>query len=130
VGFSDVPFRAVNLQRLRAPVRRFGTAITNDSVTLIAACRDDQTSADAWIENDHRGALTWALWTTLSSRAFDVTHLVLVKQAGRWLTSHGFDQVPQLECSPQRRAWRFLAPAPGRAMTGRRRDEGHARLGA
>lgn len=113
---AEAPYRTVNLTRRRAGVRRFGASITGDGVTLIAACRDDQTSADAWIENDHRGAMTWALWQALSRHDFSMSHVDLVRQAGRWLSAHRFDQVPQLECDATRRTWRFLAPPPADAQ--------------
>jgi hypothetical protein len=29
-------------------------------VTMFSGCRDDQTSADAHIEGEHTGAMTWA----------------------------------------------------------------------
>ena len=64
---------------------------------LIAACRDDQTSADAWIDGGYHGAHTYYLCRALANGARDLTYRALVSAAGTALSRAGFDQVPQLE---------------------------------
>jgi hypothetical protein len=64
---------------------------------LIAACRDDQTSADAWIDGGYHGAHTYYLCRTLRYGSRDLTYRALVSAAGTVLSRAGFDQVPQLE---------------------------------
>ncbi len=81
----------------RRPARRFGVSLTRTNAVLIAACRDDQTSADAWINGGYHGAHTYHLCRTLADGPRDLTYRALVSAAGTALTRAGFDQVPQLE---------------------------------
>jgi hypothetical protein len=83
--------------RPRRPARRFGVSVTKTNAILIAACRDDQTSADAWIDGGYHGAHTYYLCRALASGARDLTYRALVSAAGTALSRAGFDQVPQLE---------------------------------
>jgi len=64
---------------------------------LIAACRDDQASADAWIDGGYHGAHTYHLCRTLANGTRDLSYRALVSAAGTALSRAGFDQVPQLE---------------------------------
>ena len=79
------------------PVRRLGAGITKTDAVLIAACRDDQTSADAWIEGKYRGAHTWYLCRTLRNAGRNPTYRHLASATGAALSRAGFGQVPQLE---------------------------------
>jgi hypothetical protein len=81
----------------RRPARRFGVSVTRTNAVLIAACRDDQTSADAWIDGGYHGAHTFYLCRALNNGARDLTYRALVSAAGTALSRAGFDQVPQLE---------------------------------
>ncbi|GAB4239321.1 MAG: caspase family protein [Deltaproteobacteria bacterium] len=81
----------------RRPARRFGVCVTKTNAVLIAACRDDQTSADAWIDGSYHGAHTFYLCRTLANGPRDLTYRSLVSAAGTALSRAGFDQVPQLE---------------------------------
>jgi len=83
--------------RPRRPARRFGVGITRTNAVLIAACRDDQTSADAWIDGGYHGAHTYHLCRTLADGTRDLTYRALVSATGTALSRAGFDQVPQLE---------------------------------
>ncbi len=84
-------------QRPRRPTRRFGVSVTRTNAVLIAACRDDQTSADAWIGGGYHGAHTYHLCRELASGTRDLTYRALVTATGIALSRAGFDQVPQLE---------------------------------
>jgi hypothetical protein len=64
---------------------------------LIAACRDGQTSADAWIDGGYHGAHTYYLCRALANGARDLNYRTLVSTTGTALSRAGFDQVPQLE---------------------------------
>ncbi|MGE5284623.1 MAG: caspase family protein, partial [Actinomycetota bacterium] len=79
------------------PARRFGVSVTRTNAVLIAACRDDQTSADAWIDGGYHGAHTYYLCSTLGSGSRDLTYRALVSAAGTVLSRAGFEQIPQLE---------------------------------
>ena len=84
-------------RRPRRPTRRFGVSVTRTNAVLIAACRDDQTSADAWIGGGYHGAHTYHLCRALATGPRDLTYRALVSAAGIALSRAGFDQVPQLE---------------------------------
>jgi len=84
-------------RRPRRAARRFGVSVTRANAVLIAACRDDQTSADAWIDGGYHGAHTYYLCRTLRNGSRDLTYRALVSAAGTVLSRAGFDQVPQLE---------------------------------
>ena len=104
---SDAPDRSRFLPRRESPhpapprprraARRFGVSVTRTNAVLIAACRDDQTSADAWINGGYHGAHTYYLCRTLAKGPRDLTCRALVSAAGTALSRAGFDQVPQLE---------------------------------
>jgi hypothetical protein len=79
------------------PVRRFGISLTKTNTVLIAGCRSDQTSADAWIDGDYHGALTYYLWRSLRVLDWKGTYRKLISETGAALADHNYDQVPQLE---------------------------------
>lgn len=81
----------------KLPVRRFGVCVTKTDGVLIAGCRSDQTSADAWIDGDYHGALTYYLWRALRSAKWTATYRKAVAATGEALADHNFDQAPQLE---------------------------------
>lgn len=89
--------RTVNLKKRRARLERFGLAITKQNVVLIAGCRADQTSADAFIDNDYRGALTYSLYKALQEAKYQATSREVVRRASEWLSHNGYEQIPQLE---------------------------------
>jgi hypothetical protein len=82
---------------LARTVRRFGSGVAKSEAVLIAACRDDQTSADAFIEGKYRGAHTWYLCRSLHDAGRHPTYRHLVSDAAAALSRAGFDQLPQLE---------------------------------
>ena len=81
------------------PTRRFGVSVTKSNGILIAACRDDQTSADAYIEGTYHGAHTFYLWRSLRAAGWAASYRSLVAATGSALAAARFDQVPQLELS-------------------------------
>ena len=78
-------------------VRHFGISLTKTNAVLIAGCRSDQTSADAWIDGDYHGALTYYLWRSLRDAKWTTTYRKLIEATGSALADHNYDQVPQLE---------------------------------
>jgi hypothetical protein len=64
---------------------------------LLAACRDDQTAADASIGGQSSGAFTYYLCRALQSEGPGVLRQALIDQVGRALIDGQFSQVPQLE---------------------------------
>jgi hypothetical protein len=81
----------------RLPARRFGVATTKTNAVLIAACRDNQTSADAYIDGAYHGAHTFYLCRSLRAANWIATYRSLAASTGTALARANFDQVPQLE---------------------------------
>jgi len=73
------------------------TAEQGDAI-LISGCEDNQTSADAWLNNKYHGAMTYTLAHILSMNNYDITYKDLVTCMNKTLKKHRFTQNPQLEC--------------------------------
>jgi hypothetical protein len=65
---------------------------------MISGCRDNQTSADAYINNVSRGAMTWALLTVLNDNSNGITWSNLLQKMRTNLINNKFTQMPQLSC--------------------------------
>ncbi len=78
-------------------VRRFAARAAAQGAILLAACRDNQVSADAWIDGDFHGAFTYFLWKAAGEAGFAVNYKDLILRVRHDLRSAGYDQVPQLE---------------------------------
>jgi hypothetical protein len=75
---------------------------------LQAGCEDRQTSADARIEGQWQGALTWGLSKAIKEANGDLSYIDLITRAGENIKD--YDQRPQLECPTALRDRKFLAP--------------------
>ena len=64
---------------------------------LLAGCQENQTSADAWINKQYRGAMTYALAKTLSDNKFDITYGRLISKINKFMDKFRYTQNPQLE---------------------------------
>lgn len=62
-------------------------------VITVSGCKDDQTSADAYLSNKYQGAMTAAF---LSNYADEMSYKILISKMRSWLQSNRFSQVPQL----------------------------------
>ncbi|KAJ3288825.1 Ca(2+)-dependent cysteine protease [Borealophlyctis nickersoniae] len=69
-------------------------------VVQFSGCRDDQTSADAHIENEATGAMSWALLQTLATNNNKMTYTDVLKQT-RGLLQGKYKQVPQMSTAFQ-----------------------------
>lgn len=78
----------------RAQESRDETAMNH---VLFAGSRSDQTSADAYIDNDFHGAFTYHLCKIVRDQGADVDHEDLIRKVGKAIRDGGFSQVPQLE---------------------------------
>jgi len=65
----------------------------NQNHVLMSGCRDNQTSADAYIDGKHQGAFTWSLATAIRENP-DITWIELSKKSVELLNS--YSQVPQI----------------------------------
>lgn len=78
----------------------FTNPIDEVNAILWAGCRSDQTSADAYIEGKFNGAFTFALTKSLRE-AGKIPRKTLIENMQKYLSSNGYDQIPQLECSEE-----------------------------
>ncbi|MEW6719621.1 MAG: caspase family protein [Thermodesulfobacteriota bacterium] len=96
----------------RRSARRFGVSLTKGNAVLLAACREDQTAADALIRDAYYGAHTFYLCRALRDADWVTTYRFLAASMGVLISKDGFDQVPQLEGPSRLLASRFLEPVP------------------
>jgi len=70
---------------------------SNGEVILLSGCKDDQTSADAFINRKYQGALTWAFFATLEKHDYAPIPLKdLLFEIQTLLKTNKYEQVPQL----------------------------------
>ncbi len=84
-------------RRADAAVRRFGSRAAQHGAILIAGCRSNQVSADAYIDGDYHGALTYFLCKAIEASDGGLTYRDLIDRVRRALRENQFEQVPQLE---------------------------------
>jgi hypothetical protein len=65
------------------------------NVLMISGCRDNQTSAEAYINGQTQGALTWCFMETLKQTP-NITWRELIKNMRQLLLNSRFSQIPQL----------------------------------
>jgi hypothetical protein len=75
---------------------------------LLAACEDHQIAADALIEGQWQGALTWGMRKAIKEANGDISYEDLITRAGEYIKD--YEQRPQLECPAALRDRKFLAP--------------------
>ena len=69
-------------------------AETKGEVYFISGCKDNQTSADAYINNQYQGAMSWAFVKTLSEKNNLTWKTLLLNM--RTLLKYKYTQIPQL----------------------------------
>lgn len=93
---ADILARSVNLPpNARKRIGRSDEAAINH--VLFAGCRDDQTSADAFIDGDYNGAFTYFFAKTARQYGVRGTLKELIDRVSVDLQYGGFSQIPQLE---------------------------------
>ncbi len=81
------------------PARKFTSLGTEQMNHILwAACRDNQTSADAWIENRYNGAFTYYFCKHIRESRGAISREELYKRVKNSLEFHRYTQEPQLEC--------------------------------
>jgi hypothetical protein len=68
------------------------------NIISISGCRDDQTSADAYVNNDYTGAMTWSFLNALANSNYNIKLINLVDNM-RILLKNNYTQVPLLAVS-------------------------------
>ncbi|KAF2469175.1 peptidase C14 [Lindgomyces ingoldianus] len=66
-------------------------------VTMFSGCRDDQTSADARIQGQSTGAMTWAFLETMKRDA-NPSYVQALQTTRKLLDQSKYSQIPQLSC--------------------------------
>lgn len=69
---------------------------TLGQVIMISGCADNQTSADAVINNRNTGAMTFSFIETINTLGISVSVKHLVENMRKLLTDNRFEQIPQL----------------------------------
>jgi len=92
---ADIACRADDDMEVRKLLR--GTNPLNH--VLFAACRDNQTSADAYIGGSYNGAFSYYLCKRLRETHGNITRAELLTRVRASLKFNGFSQVPQLEAA-------------------------------
>lgn len=75
---------------------------------LFAGCRDNQTSADAYINGNYNGAFTYYLCKHLRDTQGNITRTELIKRVRVSLKFNGFSQIPQLEAQSAEKKKKML----------------------
>jgi hypothetical protein len=88
--------------------RHFGRDRANDLAVLLAACRADQTAADARFGETYHGALSFFLVETLREAGASLSYSEVLEQVRHAVSRNQFMQVPQLDCSETNRSRPFL----------------------
>lgn len=64
---------------------------------LLSGCKGNQTSADAYINNDYHGAMSYHAIKAITGGNYNLTYADLHKRLVSLLEDENYDQVPQLE---------------------------------
>jgi metacaspase-1 len=82
--------------------KRFGDIRTREGNILLAGCKPEQTSADAFINGEYHGAFTFYLAKAITESNGQLTYRQLVQGTDQGLSQNGYDQIPQLEYRSKR----------------------------
>lgn len=65
-------------------------------ILLLSGCRDFETSADAYLGGQYRGAMTFFIERAIDQLGADASYAAVVAKARQLLVAAGFPQIPQL----------------------------------
>ena len=78
---------------------------TQGQVIMISGCRDDQTSADTYVNyfnnNINSGAMTFSFLQTIQQLGVNISLKTLIEHMRKILKDNGFSQIPQLSSGNQ-----------------------------
>jgi hypothetical protein len=69
------------------------------NVVMISGCKDDQTSADAWINSNWSGAMTASFTYVMRKSNFKIGYFDIVREMRTYLKTRGYTQHPVLSSS-------------------------------
>jgi hypothetical protein len=108
LALANLDVEALAEQMLNKFRRTHYNIVPTDKHVLVAACKDEQTAADAHIDQRDQGACTWALAKAVADRGPTITYAELITAMGTNLRNYG--QQPQLVCPERLRNQRLFAP--------------------
>jgi len=82
--------------------------VSQGDAILLAGCQENQTSADAWIKKQYRGAMTYSLAKTLNDYNYDISYSMLITEINKFMNKFEYTQNPQLECNDEFFDTKFL----------------------
>lgn len=87
---------------LQTQLKRFivSTSGQGDAI-LLSGCKENQTSADAYIGSRYHGAFTYSLFQALAKSEFNISYKKLIIEINKITKKSGFEQIPQLECKEE-----------------------------
>lgn len=80
--------------------RKRSSSLERTNHVRFSGCKDEQTSADAWIDGKFQGAFSSHFRKAIEEEGIDVSHSDLIEEIRRSIEYAGFEQIPQL--SPNR----------------------------
>ena len=106
--------KAIKINRLGSKIKEDKKNAGSDSAdeakhVLLAGCMDDQTSADAFINNDYAGAFTYNFCKTIRDARGLTTYQELIKKVRNSLAFNSFSQIPQLNGNKKLQDVNFLS---------------------
>ena len=94
----------------RKKVKRGNVTIENRPEVFISGCKDEQTSADAFIRGSYNGALSYNLVATINAKRGKLSMKELHKETLARVKKGGYKQTPQVFGSKERLDAQFLSP--------------------
>lgn len=102
-SFDILPKRIINPSLIYQNLGEKITSVVSDeiqaNVVLFPGCKEDQTSADAYIGGKFQGAMTYFFIEVLKSYNGNITNKKLVEETARLLKKNKFTQEPELFCT-------------------------------
>jgi hypothetical protein len=93
----DLMLRAEGEEKDLCPTKKIMRSLSITDKVLWAACKSNQTSADAYFNGRYNGAFTFFFCQAIKKAKGKITRRALISQVRKSLTGAGFDQIPQLE---------------------------------
>ncbi|MDR4507748.1 MAG: caspase family protein [Candidatus Brocadiaceae bacterium] len=114
---SDIGLRnygnSLKIRRLGAKTReeKRTTGYENSTANhvLLSGCMDEQTAADAFLNNDYHGAFTYYFCKTIRESGGVITYQELIKKVQNRLALNSFSQIPQLNGNQDLQKSNFLS---------------------
>ena len=91
----DLPF----IYRTNNGIEEHGVEEDIVNVCKISGCRDNQTSADAYINKKYQGALTFTFIKTLNDFRYNMTPKQIISRMQNYIRQNGYTQIPTLAFS-------------------------------